>query len=67
MRLKRYVSVWEWSREGDGVVKKALNLILEEEDLIELIRILLDEDATSALAFLKVHFGSKARNLLEGG
>jgi len=48
-------------------MKKALNLILEEEDLIELIRILLDEDAPAALTFLKAHFAGKARDLLEGG
>jgi hypothetical protein len=40
---------------------------MEEQDLIELIRVLLDEDADGALAFLKVHFKGKARELLEGG
>jgi hypothetical protein len=44
-----------------------MNLILEEQDVIELMRILLDEDAEGALAFLKVHFTGKARDLLEGG
>ena len=48
-------------------MKKGINLVLEETDLIELIRILLDEDAESALAFLKKHFKGKARDLLEGG
>jgi hypothetical protein len=32
-----------------------------------LIRVLLDEDAEGALAFLKLHFKGKARELLEGG
>ncbi len=48
-------------------MKKGINLILEDEDLIELIRILLDEDAEGALAFLKTHLKGKARDLLEGG
>jgi hypothetical protein len=48
-------------------MKKAITLILEDEDLIELIRILLDEDKAGALAFLKTRFKGKARDLLEGG
>lgn len=48
-------------------MKKGLNLILEDEDILELMRILLDDDAESALAFLKKHFKGKARDLLEGG
>jgi hypothetical protein len=48
-------------------MKKGFNLVLEEQELIELIRILLDEDAAGALAFLRTHFKGKARDLLEGG
>ena len=48
-------------------MKKAINLALEDEEIIELMRILLDEDAEGALAFLKRHFKGKARDLLEGG
>jgi len=48
-------------------MKKALQVIVEEEDLIELMRILLDEDPQGALEFLKKHFRGKARDLLEGG
>ena len=48
-------------------MKKAINLTLEDEEIIELMRILLDEDAEGALAFLKIHFKGKARDLLEGG
>lgn len=48
-------------------MKKNLSVVVEDEDLIELIRILMDDDAESALAFLKRHFKGKARNLLEGG
>jgi hypothetical protein len=46
---------------------KTISLALEDQDLIELMRILLDEDADGALAFLKTHFKGKARELLEGG
>jgi hypothetical protein len=48
-------------------MKKAISLVVEDDDLIELIRILLDDDADGALAFLKTHFKGKARDLLEGG
>jgi hypothetical protein len=48
-------------------MKKAISLIVEDSDLIELMRILLDDDAEGALAFLKAHFKGKARDLLEGG
>lgn len=46
---------------------KTISLALEDQDLIELMRILLDEDADGALAFLKTHFKGKARELLGGG
>jgi hypothetical protein len=48
-------------------MRKGINLVLDDQDLIELLRILLDEDAESALVFLKTHFKGKARELLEGG
>lgn len=48
-------------------MKKAMNLVLEEEEIIELMRILMDDDAEGALAWLKVHLKGKARELLEGG
>ncbi len=48
-------------------MKKALSLVLEDDELVELMRILLDDDAEGALAFLKMHFKGKARDLLEGG
>jgi hypothetical protein len=47
--------------------KKALQLILEDGDLIELARILMDDDAEGALAFLKRHLKGKSKDLLEGG
>lgn len=48
-------------------MKKSLQLFLEDRDVIELMRILLDEDAEGALEFLRRHFKGKARDLLEGG
>jgi hypothetical protein len=48
-------------------MKKSVLLALEEDEIIELIRILLDEDAEGALTFLKTHLKGKARDLLEGG
>ncbi|MBE3038453.1 MAG: hypothetical protein IMZ62_06550 [Chloroflexi bacterium] len=48
-------------------MKKALNLILEDQEIIELIRILIDDDAERALVFLKTHIKGKARSLLDGG
>lgn len=48
-------------------MKKALTVVLEDKDAIELMRILLDEDSSGALAFLREHFKGKARDLLEGG
>jgi hypothetical protein len=55
----------DWPK-GD-VVKKALNLIFVDADIIELMRILMDSDAEGALEFLRLHFRGKARDLLEGG
>ncbi|MBI5935774.1 MAG: hypothetical protein HY867_18880 [Chloroflexi bacterium] len=48
-------------------MKKAFSIVLEDQDIIELMRILMDEDAEAALDFLKMHFKGKARDLLEGG
>lgn len=48
-------------------MKKTINLALDDEDIIELMRILLDEDPEGALEFLRNHFKGKARDLLEGG
>jgi hypothetical protein len=48
-------------------MKKALTAALEDRELIELMRILLDEDSEGALEFLRLYFKGKARQLLEGG
>ena len=48
-------------------MNKAVTLVLENEELIELMRILMDDDADGALVFLKKHFKGKIRDLLEGG
>lgn len=48
-------------------MKKVVNLVLEEKDLVELMRIQIDGDEKAALAFLNEHFKGKARGVLEGG
>jgi len=48
-------------------MKRQLSVVVEDEDVIELMRILMDDDADGALVFLKQHFKGKARDLLEGG
>lgn len=48
-------------------MKKNLSVVVEDEEVIELMRILMDDDAEGALIFLKNHFKGKARELLEGG
>lgn len=48
-------------------MKKTILVTLEDPEIIELMRILLDEDAEGALTFLRTHFKGKARELLEGG
>ena len=53
--------------QGEQEVKKSLQIVVEDQDLIELMRVLMDDDAEGALAFLEAHFKGKARKLLEGG
>lgn len=48
-------------------MKKLLILPLDDEEIIELCRVLLDKDPEGALAFLQTHAKGKARDLLEGG
>ncbi len=55
------------SHSQPKAMKKNLSVVVEDEDLLELMRILMDDDAQAALLFLKKHFKGKARDLLEGG
>jgi hypothetical protein len=48
-------------------MKHVFQLSLSDEDLLEFLRVLIDEDPDGALAFLKAHLKGKARQLLEGG
>jgi pyruvate-formate lyase-activating enzyme len=48
-------------------MKKMLSIPLEDEEIIELCRILIDKDPDGALEFLQTHVKGKARSLLEGG
>jgi hypothetical protein len=54
-------------RGREPAMKKNLSVVVEDEDILELMRILMDDDADGALAFLKKHLKGKARELLEGG
>jgi len=47
------------------MMKKALVLVLTDEELIELERILIDEDREAAFVFLRRHVGNKAIDALE--
>ena len=47
-------------------MKRVLTIPLEDEDIIELCRILMDKDADGAFEFLQTHVKSQARDLLEG-
>jgi hypothetical protein len=48
-------------------MKKGIYLVLDDDQIIELMRILIDDDTEDALKFLKANFKGKARELLEGG
>lgn len=48
-------------------MKKGITIVLAEDQIIQLMRILIDDDAEDALKFVKMHFKGKARELLEGG
>ncbi len=44
---------------------RVMNLVLEDEDVLELMRILLDDDAEAALVWLRSHLQGKAGHVLE--
>lgn len=48
-------------------MKKSVQILLDDDEIIDLLRILIDEDTQAALDFLKAKFKGKARELLEGG
>ena len=47
-------------------MKKSITLTLSDEELMELQRILLDEDREAALRFLKTHLDKQAKAALSG-
>ena len=51
--------------EGVGV-KKTIPLVVGEAEWIELHRLLIDDDATTALEWIKRHLGGKTLRVLEG-
>jgi hypothetical protein len=49
------------------MMKKGLTLVLSDEELLDLCRILMDRDEAGALAFLDQHLKKQVRRVLEGG
>ena len=48
-------------------MKKSLSILLNDEELLDLCRIMIDEDAEAALVFLEQHLKKPAKHALEGG
>jgi hypothetical protein len=48
-------------------MKKSVIIVLDDAQIVDLMRILIDNEADDALNFLRIHFKSKVRELLEGG
>jgi hypothetical protein len=47
-------------------MKKSITLTMSDEELMELERILLDDDGAKALRFLKIHLDKQVKSLLTG-
>ena len=47
-------------------MKKSISLTLTDEEIMELQRILLDEDRKEALRFLKKHLNKKVQEVISG-
>ena len=72
--MDRYGQRWvseEWDIESQdekgSAMKKSIALLLTDEELQDLYRILIDRDAEEALCFLNQHLRKKVRQALEGG
>jgi hypothetical protein len=48
-------------------MKKAITVNLDDQEVVDLIRLMQDEDTQRALAFVKRHFKGKAQEALIGG
>lgn len=48
-------------------MKKSLTLVLSDEELLDLCRVLIDHDEAGALAFLDQHLKKKVDQALKGG
>ena len=48
-------------------MRRRLTLKLSDEELLDLWQVLIDRDATGALAFVERHLKKQARQALEGG
>jgi len=54
-------------RPQEAGLEKTLILVLDEQELLELVRISDDGDTAGALAFVRRNLAPKARTALEGG
>lgn len=48
-------------------MKKAITVTLDDDEIVDLIRLMQNEDTGLALAFVKRHFKGKAQEALIGG
>ncbi len=48
-------------------MKKGLTLVLSDEELLDLCRVIIDRDAEGALKFVDRHLKKPAQQALEGG
>ena len=56
------------SEESRGyAMQKSLVIVLSDQELLDLYRVLIDRDADGALAFLDHHVRKKVHQALEGG
>jgi DNA-binding GntR family transcriptional regulator len=56
------------SEDGEnGAMKKSILLLLSDEELQELYRMLIDRDAEAALRFLNQHLRKEVHQALAGG
>lgn len=48
-------------------MRKGLTLVLSDEELLDLCRVIIDRDAEGALEFVSRHLRKKVEQALEGG
>jgi hypothetical protein len=51
---------------GQVKMKKSITLVLSDEELMELQRIMLDDDSEGAMRFLKAYLGKQVKAVISG-